>query len=171
MSECKSLIKSGTSYTMHLLQFKTHAIISDAPARSFIKTVQGQASYSACERCTVPGVWNEKMTFPEFNAVKQMDVAFDEMQDADHHNGQSPMSELGIGMVSQFVIVNFQTRLKAKCVSDLTERLNVSSAKILTIHANSSKSVLFYSLLLLFPSLASNCPDLPETANTIHFYI
>ena len=76
----------------------------------------------------MPGVWNEKMTFPEFNAVKQMDVAFDEMQDADHHNSPSPMSELGIGMVSQFVIVNFQTRLKAKCVSDLTERLNVSSA-------------------------------------------
>jgi len=128
VSECKSLIKSGTSYTMHLLQFKTHAIISDALARSFIKTVQGQASYSACERCTVPGVWNEKMTFPEFNAVKQMDVAFDEMQDADHHNSPSPMSELGIGMVSQFVIVDFQTRLKAKCVSDPTERLNVSSA-------------------------------------------
>lgn len=76
----------------------------------------------------MPGVWNEKMTFPEFNAVKQMDVAFDEMQDADHHNSPSPMSELGIGMVSQFVIVNFQTRLKAKCVSDPTERLNVSSA-------------------------------------------
>ena len=111
MSECKSLINSGTRYTMHLLQFKTHAVICDAPARLFTKTVKGHASYSACERCTVSGVWNEKMTFPEFNAVKQMDVAFDEMQDADHHNGRSPMSELGIGMVSQFVIVNFQTRL------------------------------------------------------------
>lgn len=104
---------------MHLLQFKTHAVICDAPARLFTKTVKGHASYSACERCTVSGVWNEKMTFPEFNAVKQMDVAFDEMQDGDHHNGPSPMSELGIGMVSQFVIVDFQTRLRAKCTNSL----------------------------------------------------
>lgn len=48
VSEYKSLINSGTRYTMHLLQFKTHTIICDAPARSFIKTVKGQASYSRC---------------------------------------------------------------------------------------------------------------------------
>ena len=38
--------------------------------------------------------------------------------------------------------------MKAKCVSDPTERLNVSSAKILTIHANSSKSA-YQPLLFL----------------------
>ena len=86
------------------------------------------------------------MTFPDANAPKRTDVAFDEMQDPDHHRGKSPLSEMGIGMVSQFIIdymhlvclgvcrrliwlwlcgpVNVQTRLRAKCVSDISEILS-----------------------------------------------
>jgi len=145
VAECKSLMQSGIAHINHLFQFSIHSVICDAPARSFIKNVKGHASYSACERCMVSGVWNGKMTFPDINAVKRSDVAFDEMQDADHHKGQSPLSELGIGMVSQFVIdymhlvclgvvrrliwlwmsgpVNVQTRLRAKSVSDISECL------------------------------------------------
>jgi len=86
------------------------------------------------------------MTFPEISAPKRNDVAFDEMQDPDHHRGESPLSEMGIGMVSQFVIdymhlvclgvvrrliwlwlngpVHVQTRLRAKSVSEISESLS-----------------------------------------------
>jgi len=41
---------------------------------------------------------------PAINALKCSNVASDEMQDPDHHHGESPLLELGIGMVSQFII-------------------------------------------------------------------
>jgi len=146
VGECKMLKQSGIVYKDLVLRFNIHAIVCDAPARSFVKNIKGHGSYSACERCTVSGVWNGKMTFPEISAPKRNDVAFDEMQDPDHHRGESPLSELGIGMVSQFVIdymhlvclgvvrrliwlwlngpVNVQTRLRAKCVSEISESLS-----------------------------------------------
>jgi len=145
VGECKTLMQSGIVYKDHLLKFGIYAVVCDAPARSFIKNVKGHSSYSACERCRVAGVWNGKMTFPATNAPKRSDVAFDEMQDPDHHHGESPLLELGIGMVSQFVIdymhliclgvvrrliwlwlsgpVNVQTRLRARCVTDISECL------------------------------------------------
>ena len=86
------------------LNFPISVFVCDAPARAFLKGIKGHTAYSACERCCQSGVWNGKMTYPEVNAIKRTDVAFYEMQDPEHHNTRSPLSDLGIGMVSQFVI-------------------------------------------------------------------
>ena len=127
------------------LTFSISAFVCDAPARAFLKGVKGHTAYSACERCCQSGVWNGKMTYPEVNAIKRTDIAFDEMQDPEHHNKRSPLSDLGIGMVSQFVIdymhlmclgvvrrliwlwqsgpVAVKCRLGANCISSISDRL------------------------------------------------
>lgn len=85
------------------------------------------------------------MTYPEVNAIKRTDVAFCEMQEPEHHNKRSPLSDLGIGMVSKFVIdhmhlvclgvvrrliwlwqsgpVAVKFRLGANCISSISDRL------------------------------------------------
>ena len=80
------------------------AFVCDAPARAYLKCVKGHAGYGACERCTQYGVYKGKMTFPELTAQARTDVAFDEMQDEHHHTGISPLRNLKLGLVSQFVL-------------------------------------------------------------------
>jgi len=50
VGECKMLKQSGIVYKDHVLRFNIHAIVCDAPARSFMKNIKGHSSYSACER-------------------------------------------------------------------------------------------------------------------------
>ena len=145
VSECKELNECGISFNDRFLNFSIHAIICDSPARSFVKNIKGHAAYLACERCTTDGVWDHKMTFPDCAARKRTDVSFDELDDPEHHRGVSPLSELGIGMVSHFVIdymhliclgvvrrliwlwlsgpVDIQTRLNSRIVSDISDKL------------------------------------------------
>lgn len=145
IAECKLLQRDGIEYGEQVLDFNIHSVICDAPARAFVKNIKGHASYSACERCTVSGVWEGKMTFCDIDAPKRTDVAFDELQDPDHHHDKSPVSELGIGMVSQFVLdymhliclgvvrrliwlwlsgpIHVHTRLGTKCVNEISEML------------------------------------------------
>lgn len=81
------------------------AFVCDAPARAFIKCIKGHTGYRACERCTPKGVYTDgKMTFPEMTAAPRTDSQVDEMVDEGHHNGVSPLKELGIGLVSHFVL-------------------------------------------------------------------
>ena len=90
-------------------------------------------------------VYCQYSTFPDCAARKRTDVSFDELDDPEHHRGESPLSELGIGMVSHFVIdymhliclgvvrrliwlwlsgpVDIQTRLNSRIVSDISDKL------------------------------------------------
>jgi len=42
------------------------------------------------------------MTVPDVNAELRTSVKFDELADADHHTGISPLKQLSVGMVTQF---------------------------------------------------------------------
>lgn len=46
---------------------------------------------------------NGRMTYPE-TAVHPTDSQFDEMVDEEHHTGSSPLKELGVGLVTSFVL-------------------------------------------------------------------
>lgn len=79
--------------------------ICDAPARAFVKQIKGHNAYHGCEKCTQRGTWNDKVTFPETGASLRTDVSFNEMADSEHHlEIRSPLCELSIGMISQFVL-------------------------------------------------------------------
>jgi hypothetical protein len=145
VDEGHKLIKHDVVYNCFVIKLAFSAFVCDAPAHAFLKGTKGDTAYSVCERCCQTGVWNGKMTYPEVNACKRMDIAFDEMQDPEHHNTRSPLSDLGIGMVSQFVLdymhlvclgvvrrliwlwqrgpVAMKCRLGANCITSISDKL------------------------------------------------
>lgn len=104
VSEYKLLLETGFEYGDVSYPVEISAFVCDAPARSFLKSSKAHMAYSACERCTQVGEWNGKMTYPNLNAPLRTDASFNEMTDEDHHNGPTPLSQLQIGLVSQFVL-------------------------------------------------------------------
>ena len=55
------------------------AAICDAPAPAFVNQIKSHSGYSGCDKCTQPGVWNGKMTFPETTAPLQTGVQFKDL--------------------------------------------------------------------------------------------
>ena len=58
VSECCELKKGGVLYNNCVHTFGVSVLICDAPARAFLKNIKGHTSYSACERCSQSGIWN-----------------------------------------------------------------------------------------------------------------
>ena len=54
---------------------------------------------------------------PDVNAELRTDVKFDELADADHHTGISPLKELSIGMVTQFPLDYMHLMCLGSCVN------------------------------------------------------
>ena len=79
------------------------SFICDAPARAFVKQMKSHNGYSGCDKCTQVGVWRNKMTYPEMNAMLRSDEDFALMSDTDHHLQPSPLTGI-VQMVTQFPI-------------------------------------------------------------------
>lgn len=84
--------------------FKLSAFICDMPARSFIKCVKGHGGYSGCDRCTQLGVYHGKVTYPECHAPLRTDSSFRLQSDSNHHLQLSPLCNLTIDLVNDFVV-------------------------------------------------------------------
>ncbi|XP_047122453.1 uncharacterized protein LOC124805950 [Hydra vulgaris] len=105
--EMKHLSVEGIHFLDKHYTVTINAVICDAPARAFIKCIKGHSGYNACERCTQEGVYcSNKMTFPKLDAPLRTDEAFLAHTDEEHHtsNMVSPLTELNIGMISQFLL-------------------------------------------------------------------
>ena len=76
--------------------------VCDAPARAYVKQIKGHCGYYGCEKCVQKGSWEGKVTFPEKDAELRTDISFDEMRNAQHHNSNSPLRALAVGLVTQF---------------------------------------------------------------------
>lgn len=82
---------------------KVNSVICDAPARAFIKGTKSHTGYSGCDKCVQTGVYlKHRMTFPEVNSALRTDLSFKMIYDEDHHVTKSPLTDVGIGMVSCF---------------------------------------------------------------------
>ncbi|KAG1693759.1 hypothetical protein GQR58_006991 [Nymphon striatum] len=90
--------------TDHSIRVEISCVICDTPARAFVKQTKGHSGYSGCDKCSQRGLWKGKMTFPDTNAALRTDLQFNKMTFEEHHIGQSPFTNLGLGMVSQFPI-------------------------------------------------------------------
>ena len=98
--EQEGLIINGQKYIVTI-----RCIVADAPARSYVKACKGHNAYYSCERCQIKGRWNRRVTFPSVKLKeKRTDETFKSMIHSNHHNGESPLSSLKIGMVSQIVL-------------------------------------------------------------------
>jgi len=93
-------VASGTNIKVYISCF-----VCDAPARAFLKQIKNHNAYYGCERCTVKGIWNGKVTFQDTTAPLRTDQDFNGRTDMNHHSlTPSPLSQLDVGMVSQFVL-------------------------------------------------------------------
>lgn len=106
VEEFKRLSKEGLYFNeKHYSVPLPDAFICDAPARAFLKCIKGHSGYSSCERCVQPGVHlNGKIVYPDMVAALRTDAEFDEMLDEEHHRDMSPLRELGVGLVTSFVL-------------------------------------------------------------------
>lgn len=106
IQDLKAITNEGLHYNgKHYNIALPDAFICDAPARAFLKCTKGHSGYNSCERCTQRGIhMDNKIVFPDLEAPLRTDTQFKDMIDEEHHHGVSPLQELGIGMVSSFVL-------------------------------------------------------------------
>jgi hypothetical protein len=103
VEELSELQMTGLIHREKRHSIKIANFVCDTPARSFIKMTKGHTGYSGCDNCSQSGEYiDNRMVFPEINAHERTDVAFDEMEDDEHHHGKSILSNLSLGMITQF---------------------------------------------------------------------
>ena len=90
---------NGIDCNLKILYF-----VCDAPARQFLKVIKTHNSYHGCERCVQKGIYKDTVIFPHTDCELRTDESFKQQFDEDHHKGVSPLNELNIGLVSQFVL-------------------------------------------------------------------
>jgi hypothetical protein len=102
--ELSHLGTNGFEYGLSSVFIKVASVIADAPARSFIKQCKGHNSYSGCERCIDHGEWSGRVILTNSNCDLRTDATFISQLDKNHHIGISPLLEIGIPLVSSFVL-------------------------------------------------------------------
>lgn len=81
---------------------RIRSFIADAPARSLILNHQGHMGTNACSKCRIKGIRSSRtMTFPGINCHQRTDEEYKMCLDEEHHRGESPLSALQMGLVSQ----------------------------------------------------------------------
>lgn len=103
VAELTVIQRQGLAFRHKMYTVQLVAVVCDTPARAFVKNIKGHTGYSGCDKCTHDGVYFERrMTFPDLNASLRTDDSFRTMVDEDHHLGPCPLTDLNIGMVSNF---------------------------------------------------------------------
>lgn len=102
VAETKQMMQ-GFSWNGKQFKIKIRHYIGDAPARSFLRGVLVHNSYGSCERCTSYGQWQGRVVFRyNAHAEPRTDETFASRLHAAYHTDDSPLEELGTGMISQF---------------------------------------------------------------------
>lgn len=102
--ELGDLLENGFSFGNTNFQISVHSFVCDAPARAYLKCVKGHTGYSACDKCEEVGEFHGRVVLLSTKSVRRTDESFKLKSDEDYHLSDSPLMELGIGMVSTFPI-------------------------------------------------------------------
>jgi hypothetical protein len=89
----------GKTYKIEIL-----CIVCDTPARNFVKCSAAFNGYYGCDRCVQKGVWNGRVTYPSSSDFARTDEDFKSQLYPKHHHGISPIIDLDVGMVTDFVL-------------------------------------------------------------------
>lgn len=101
--DCLEIFRTGIVQYSKKITVKLNAFICDAPARSFIKGTRGHNAYFGCGNCIQEGDYIEnRVTYPEINAIVRSEESFKLKQQEEHHKMTSNLEDLNIGMVTQF---------------------------------------------------------------------
>lgn len=102
-NDCLEIFRTGIVVYDKKMAVKLNVFICDAPAKSFIKGIKGHNAYFGCGNCIQEGDYVEnRVTFPEINAILRSDKSFQLKQQEEHHKMTSNLEDLNIGMVTQF---------------------------------------------------------------------
>ncbi|CAN7990804.1 unnamed protein product [Ixodes pacificus] len=99
--EMSTLLREGITEGCQKCAVHVHAFICDAPARAFLKCINGHGGYFSCEKCTQEGAFSEscrKVILPDVSTPLRTDEAFLNQDQEEHHHVQSPLVNLKIGM-------------------------------------------------------------------------
>ncbi|XP_042145681.1 uncharacterized protein LOC115311732 [Ixodes scapularis] len=103
VEELSVLLTQGIHLNSKLYTVQLHSFICDAPARAYLKCIKGQTAYYGSEKCSQKGKHDgKKVTLPDIDAPLCTDEDFTNQVNADHHHAVSPLSALGVGLVSCF---------------------------------------------------------------------
>nr|CAI5844559.1 unnamed protein product [Callosobruchus analis] len=110
VQELNEIIRTGIKINGKYLPVKIKCFVCDTQARSFIKGTPGcNAENSSCIKCIVTGEWDQRgrhMSYPKIDCPKRTDLSFRNKLDVDHHKSHSPLTELPIDMIEDFVVAD-----------------------------------------------------------------
>ncbi|XP_067229733.1 uncharacterized protein [Chanodichthys erythropterus] len=97
------VLKDGFLFKQKTFFLNVVSVVCDTPARAFIRGVKSHTAYHGCDKCHQTGIRkSNRMTFPEVNARRRTDDSFRQATDEEHHIQHSPLTEVGIDMVTCF---------------------------------------------------------------------
>ncbi|RLU15333.1 hypothetical protein DMN91_012327 [Ooceraea biroi] len=108
--ELNEILRDGLFINRQKVTVGVKCFVCDTQARSFIKgTPACNAEYGSCIKCTVVGQWDRKgrhMNYPRFDCPRRTDESFRNKTDEDHHKENTPLIDLPIDMMEDFVIAD-----------------------------------------------------------------
>jgi len=99
VEELNEILANGLQINNLILNVRIKGIITDAPARTFIKQVKGHSGYFGCEKCEEEGEYlSGSLSFPGYKAQLRTDESF---SNEEHLIGTSPLLSItGLGLIS-----------------------------------------------------------------------
>ena len=102
VDECLYLEKNGITIDNKKFTFRLSCIVTDAPARAFLKCIKSHNSLHACEKCIQEGTYIGRTTWEYTpNLTLRTDINFKREAYEDHQVSKSIFTELDVGLVTQ----------------------------------------------------------------------
>ena len=105
VDDLKDIIQGRLAFGEHMFSVCISHVVCDAPARALVKGIKLCTGYYGCDKCTQPGVWLGRVTYPLTRDLQlRTDMSFRAKENQEHHHQDSPFCELPIDMITQFPI-------------------------------------------------------------------
>lgn len=102
VQELAEVLSCGLCYKGADCQVTLRAFLCDAPAKAYVKAAKSFSGYYGCDKCCNKGKYLGRMTFPNLHARLRTDRSFANQDQKKHHKGISPLTRVGIPMVTSF---------------------------------------------------------------------
>ncbi|KAK5647869.1 hypothetical protein RI129_002761 [Pyrocoelia pectoralis] len=105
VKELSNILRVGFVIDGKYINVTVRSFCCDMPARCFIKNVKGHNAYYGCDKCIAKGeMINKRMTYLELSAPLRTDGHFDKKLNEQYHKGDTPLSELKVGLITSFPV-------------------------------------------------------------------
>ena len=93
VNEITTILQEGIEIADIHYTVEVRCYICDIPARCFAKATVGHTGFFCCERCTIKGkTVNKNRVYPSTNCPLRTEESFYQQEQAEHHNGTTPVS-------------------------------------------------------------------------------